>query len=75
MIPSDQPWVFSFYLGLPLTLCFIRAEQGDIELCAKIMQLHPDFRAFMRGLSQDDETEGFNRFLCLVSILLVPYMR
>jgi hypothetical protein len=29
----------------------------------------------MRGLSQDDETEGFNRFLTMVSISVVVYMR
>lgn len=39
------------------------------------MQLHPDFRAFMRGLSQDDETEGFDRFLSLVTIRYATYMR
>jgi hypothetical protein len=60
--------VFFWGLAYNLTFSFIRAEQADIDICAKIMQLHPDFRAFMRGLSQDDETEGFNRFLGLVSI-------
>jgi hypothetical protein len=62
--------------GLPLLIfSFISAEQADIELCDRIMQLHPDFRAFMRGLSQDDETEGFNRFLGLVNIFELTYMR
>lgn len=50
------------------------AEQADIELCDKIMQLHPDFCTFMHGLSQDDETDGFNLFLSMVSVLYVAYM-
>ena len=55
----------SYYL---LTNSLARAEAIDINFCTKIMQLHPDFQAFMRGLSQDDETEGFDRFLSLVTI-------
>ena len=51
-----------------LTNFLARAEPVDIDFCTKIMELHPDFRAFMRGLSQDDETEGFDRFLSSVTI-------
>jgi len=55
----------SYYL---LTKFLARAEPIDINFFPKIMQLHPDFRAFMCGLSQDDETEGFDRFLSSVTI-------
>jgi len=58
----------SYYL---LTNFLARAELIDIDFCTKIMQLHRDsdrFQAFMRGLSQDDETEGFDQFLSLVTI-------
>jgi hypothetical protein len=73
---TNRKCVISFCL--PLLTFFLsspQAEQADIELCDKIMQLHPDFRAFLRGLSQDEETEGFNRFLSLVCILDMAYMR
>ena len=59
----------------PLTISLISAEQDDIEFCEKILQLHPDFRAFMRGLSRDEETDAFNRFLGMVYILYMAYMR
>ena len=64
MIPNDQPCI-CFDLVITTYSSPFRAEQNDIEVYDKIMQLHPDFRAFMRGLSQDNETEGFSRFLGL----------
>ena len=60
--------MFFFWCAYYLSFSLVRAEQIDIDICAKIMQLHPDFRAFMCGLSQDDETDAFNRFLGLVTI-------
>jgi hypothetical protein len=59
---------FCFWHAYYFSFSLIRAEQIDIDICTKIMQLHPDFRAFVRGLSQDDETDAFNRFLGLVII-------